>query len=326
MHLVPVYADIFSITSKLLSTISAALLTVCMNMVYNAPDANVMNMWFIGKYSTMYKMAMLMMVPIVLAATVGIILRGSLLGLFRTFVIGTAVAVFGSAVALSVVTICIEIDNDLVQAVTHGELGTIENVNRLNDALSQAHTETDIPIGVDANVDTSLRKVVMPALQAVFMLIMIPCCLFMWFELVFRQVMIYMAVLFLPMSFAAYLWGPIRIWLYMLAEICVTMIFAKFIIAAIAGFGFQAVTVAFVGDAKNGANVTGSEQWGLFMGGTLVLFAACVAVPALIAFVMQPTHAILQRKQVGGFMPTSNKNTYARGLLQSGLRVLKGGR
>lgn len=318
--------DFFAPISKFLSEVALKLLEANMYMIHNAPDPNVMSVWFISKYSSASAIALYLMVPIVLAATFGVILRGSLAGLFHTYVIGTAVAIFGSMVALSVVTICIAIDAEMVEAITNGPLGTTENVRHFTDALANSSGANEA--GAVADPGTTTRKIFSPILYALCMIVMIVGCLFMLLELVFRQVMIYMSVLFLPLSFAAYIWGPIRIWLYMLAEICVSMIFAKFIVAAIAGFGFQALAIFFVGDnsaalgAGSGENVTGSGQWGLLVGGAFTLFAACCAIPALIAFVMQPTHAVLQRKAVWGQLPMSNKNTYARRLLGSGRALL----
>ena len=71
--------------------------------------------------------------------------------------------------------------------------------------------------------------------------------LFLVLEMFFRNVMIYMAVLFIPFSLAAFIWGPIRVWFYNLCELVTTMVFAKFVIAAVMSWLGSLVFVRFLG-------------------------------------------------------------------------------
>ncbi len=325
-------ADIFEWLGRALASIAQALLKANMNLIKSAPDPQIhvslpnspsqamtTAAWFGEQYEAMARVAFVLLVPIVIAAVIGLIMRGDLFQLIRTVIIGTAVAIFGTFAALSVIGMCINVNNEMTEALISGPRGAEASISRYLDAMNATSGNSlgEVALNDGRKVGLSLGGIIV-------YLITIVGCLFLWVEMIFRQLMIYLGVLFLPFAFAAYIWGPLRIWLYMLAEICVTMVFAKFIIAAVVTFGFQAITVGAVGDAVGDTNVATTAGFGLMLAGALVIFAACFAVPTIIAFVMQPTHAILQRKQVWSMMPTSSRNMYGRSILHSGREAMNG--
>lgn len=288
-------------------------------LIKDAPDPQIDTVWFRQEYTAVFKIGLYLMVPMVLAATIGLIIRGSLFHVFRTYVLGVGVAVLGGAVSLSVLALCLEINNDLTEAVTKGPLGVQGSMDQFLLALQ------NMQVGfTDEGIIMALGQAGTPLFFIIILNLLLIFALFLWVELIFRQVMLYVAILFLPLAFVAYVWGPIRIWLYMLAEICVTMIFAKFIIAVTAGFGLRAV-FAFAGDGSSGTIQTADTSMSLMwlFGGLLVMFVACFAVPAVIAFVMQPTHDILRRKQVTSMSPWSSRSAYGYSLMKGAMGAFK---
>ena len=133
--------------------------------------------------------------------------------------------------------------------------------------------------------------------------------LMVWLELVLREAAIYVAVAFLPLTFAAMVWERTAHWSRRLAEWLAALILAKFTI----GCAF-AVAVAALANARGG---TGGLS-GILAGSAILLVAA--ATPwALLRLIPIGTDAVLRRDHVRGAVQATpgagTANVLARDLM-----------
>jgi hypothetical protein len=112
--------------------------------------------------------------------------------------------------------------------------------------------------------------------------------LLVWLELVLREAAIYVAVAFLPLTFAAMVWERTAHWCRRLTEWLAALILAKFTIACA-----FAVAVAALGNARGaGGGVTA------LLAGCAVLLVAAVTPWALLQLIPMGTDAVLRRDHV----------------------------
>jgi hypothetical protein len=269
------------------------VVTLAVSMIKNSPEPHVLEGWFGGEYGVMFRMALLLLVPIIFAATTGALLNGGLQQLLRTYLFALPIGVFGGVAALALVDICVQIDNVMTKWVMDM---SGPKILQFREAL-QADDD-----GIGGTIGSFVQFILFLSTLLSAALIVL--------EMLFRNVMIYMAVMFIPLSLVAYIWGPVRVWFYNLCELIITMIFAKFVIAVVSSFGFIAVgygSLAFRDDGN-------AQQLGLMIGGVVVLFIAAWAGPVLITYIMAPNHDILSRQKVQQLLPGNHDRYFAYNL------------
>jgi hypothetical protein len=195
--------------------------------------------WFVRQYDATGALAALFALPLLLLAVLqgvvrrdgGLIVRAAFVQLPLAFVLA-AMAVTVVALVLGLVdAMCAEI------AVSVGKDANafFSDAGKGLAALSAA-TNSPVP----------LFAIFLGALVAAI------GAFFVWVELVIRSAAIYVAVLFLPLSFVAMIWPATARWCRRLLELLFAVIFAKFVIVAImalaaAGLGHSRSQDAFQG-------------------------------------------------------------------------------
>lgn len=237
--------------------------------------------FFLGNYAITLKLGTFFTVPVAMVATISAIAKGGLKEVLRTYLVGFPVAILGAAAAVSIVGILQAINLNLTNAV----LG--DTVNGFNQWRAYVGTTWE---GIGTSVAGVLGL-------AFFFIVILFSAIGIWFELLFRSTMIYMAMLFLPLSLATFVWAPLRKWMFSLAEIIIVMIFSKFLVSALLALGFKAMF-----SSMEGADVTQPNLILWFMGSWLMLMAALMG-PAIIGFLLKPEFTVLSRKQVGFYSP-----------------------
>ncbi len=261
------------------------LLAATLSLVLSTSEPNVGYAWFKDQYRLMVGIGSLMTIPVAMIATITAVAKGGLRLVLRTYLIGFPVAILGSTAAIAMIALAQAIDVNLTNAVT--EVATT-NYKQYYDSI--------IVVDLDA---LDLGALLAGAVVSLFMIIGL---IFLWMEMFLRQLVIYLSVLFLPFGFAMFTWSGTRRWLTSLIELILTAIFAKFVIIAILGFGFSAV---FNGGTLNNVSSDSWEWVGMLTFGGLVIFLACIAMPALITWVMGPGVALASRKEVVAKTPLS---------------------
>lgn len=267
-------------------------------LVQNAPEPDVSkgNIWFVEQYGAMFQMGILLVLPLALVATIGAILKGGLAEVLKTYLVGIPVAILGTVVALSIITLMLRIDQAFCDALI-GQL-----------SLDYA-TFVDNVAGSDIGGD----NVGMLFLLCVIFVFMAIGVLFLYAELIFRCVAIYMAVLFLPLGFAAYVWNGSRPWFSRLARMISALIMMKFVIVAALSFAFAAIRFSF-GSLPAQNPDAGAMHIGALLAGLTAFFFAAMAGPALVGMVMgQDGVPGMGRKEWGKLSPMSADQRFARG-------------
>lgn len=284
-------------------------------MVREALEPDLKEAWFRGQFSLSMRVSVYLLVPLVMVATIQAIGKGSMHALVRTYLVALPVAILGGVVAISFASLLQSIDLALVDAVSKN---TQSQMHKFYDALTGMVDTVGKSKG-GASEAAMAGAVQGPiVLQIMVFLLLILASFILVIELIFRQVMIYLAMVCIPLAFAGFVWTATRKWLIDSIEIAVTMIFAKFFVAGTLGIGFIMVV------ASTGANaVDGGGGWantGLLISGVVVVVMACVAAPAVLTFVMAPRHDIASRKQFGQMTPMNSDRTYVRGKAMAGAK------
>jgi hypothetical protein len=298
--------NLFAAAAWWLQKCVVGLIVFAINMIIIAPDPNLTSAWFRGEYGIVLQISLFLLIPIIFAATIGALMRGGLQQVLRTYLWALPIGIFGGVVAIAIIEIAIKIDHELTIAVFSNSRETIQS---FYDALNEEVKDDEYQ---EAN------NVGWAFTQMVCMFIMLFLILFLMLEMFFRQVMIYMGALFIPFALAAFIWGPIRVWFYNLCELIVTMVFAKFVIAAVMSFGFTAMAYGLTG-----AGEFDSAQLAVVFGALIIMVIACMSGPVLVTFIMAPSHSILSFKAAKQVTPWNHDRKFAGQLFKANYDSLK---
>jgi hypothetical protein len=203
--------------------------------------------WFGGAYWRMAGVAVLLTVPLLLAAVGQAVVRSDLALLGRT--------AFGF-VPLSGLAVGIAVPLTILLLRGSDEMAAIVSRGVDPGASYDAHFLT-MATGVELLVRHSVFLGF--AMGLVFCVLTIA----LWLELIVRQAAVTVIVLMLPLFFAALVWPARRVWATRAIELLVSLILAKFAIVAVLSLGAAALTHSAV--AGPAAGLTGV---------TLILLAA----------------------------------------------------
>lgn len=179
--------------------------------------------WFGHNYGTMAAIGLAVFAPMLLLAVLHALFSqsGAVLGraLFHL-----PVAAFGTAAAVALVQVLLDITDGFSSAV-----------------LAGTRTDTqDFLSGIFAALTPASGGGVMFG-SILIGLFLAFACLVVWVELVVREAAIYLAVMFLPLGFAAYIWPALSGWLRRLVEVIVALVLSKLVIAAALGLAASAL-------------------------------------------------------------------------------------
>jgi hypothetical protein len=293
------------IVAFLLKESVTALLQSCVLMIGNSPEPNLTSLWYRSQYHLMMQIGGYVSIAIALCAAISAVARGGLREVFRTFVIGIPLAVFGGVAAIAMVTLLQKIDMDMSAAMlNHAQ-------PYFNTYLGDLEQSIGISGGHAMDVGTGF-------LESALLLVILLSTLLLWLEMVFRQLMIYMAVLFIPLAFAAFVWPATREWLMGLIQITIVVILGRFIVCAVMMFGFISIH-----EGLHAADGPG-QILATLAGGLITIVVASASMPALITFVMAPDHPMVFRKDIQHKLPIGADNSYGRGKIAALFRNLRG--
>jgi len=208
--------------------------------------------WFDGRYRVMARLAGWMAGPILLLAVAQAIVRQDFGGLLRSTFVHLPLAGLLTLIA--------------VKAVDTGMA--------LTDLLS-----SDVAGSASAGAHKALSSVAAMVVQGslgsgsgpmflalVIGAVVVLAALVLWVELVLRAAAIYVAVLFLPMALAAFIWPATAHWARRLAETLAALLLAKFVVVGVLALGFSALEAGAL--SRSGGHVGA-----LLMGVSLLLLA-----------------------------------------------------
>jgi hypothetical protein len=235
--------------------------------------------WFTERYRTMTQLAIALSAVFLLLALGQAIVRQDLVFLLRATFLMLPLAMMLTFAAVTLVETGLAVTDWMAASVLRGFRADVRSAfASLADLLQPSGTSGSL-----------LAPFVLFLASAVTALL----GLLVWMELVMREAAIYVAVAFLPLTFAAMVWERTASWSRRLAEWLLAIILSKFTIA-----------VAFaVGAAAIGGAGSGSGGLTALLAGCGVLLVAALtpwALLKLIPFAEQAAGRTLTRGHVSG--------------------------
>jgi hypothetical protein len=229
-------------------------------LINGSTSPNVTNAgWFISQYRIMLAIAVIFALPMLLVSVAQAIVKADMSQAIRSAFVYLPIAGVFSFAAPACAQILIDSTDWLTTAV--GSNGAANAEKFLHDAggwLGALGAGTVNPVAPVFGVLLAAIIVVLGAIS-------------IWIELILRSAAIYIAVLFLPIAFAAMVWPRGWPWCKRLIEFLVAIIFAKVFIVAI-------INLAASGLAHGGL---ADKFEGVLAGGALLLMAAFTPIALL---------------------------------------------
>lgn len=212
--------------------------------------------WFAGQYRLMGSLAVALVMPLLMVATLVAVVRQDWRGLLKSYFVYVPAAMLSTAIAIPLVDRALVI-TDWMSALFLD--GLREDIHAFTATVAQALT-----VGTAATGGAAA-----PAASSVMLLgaaVIALAAFAVWVELVLRAAGIYVALFFLPLGFAALVWPSTRKWCARLVKALAALILSKFVIVAVI-----ALAAAALG---NMGGPDGAGFAGVVAGSTLMLMAA----------------------------------------------------
>jgi hypothetical protein len=228
-------------------------------LINGTTSPNVVNArWFGSQYRVMLALAVLIALPILLVSVAQAIVRVDAMQAIRSAFVYLPIAAIFSAVAPAIVQLLIDSSDWMSTAISHGASASAQKFM----------TDTGSWLGA---VGAGTINPAVPVFGVLLGAIVVVLGAFsIWLELLLRSAAIYVAVLFLPLGFAAMVWPAGWRWCRRLIDFLIAIIFAKVFIVAI-------IAVAAGGLAAGGL----ASFEGVLAGGALLLMAAFTPIALL---------------------------------------------
>jgi hypothetical protein len=186
--------------------------------------------WFADEVGAMTRIAVLVMAPMLGAATLGAVVRQDMRRLTRIYAVGLPVAVLAEVVVIAMAQLALKVVQALCDLIAPGK-GSYAQYADIGSSTA-FH-------GAPVFVQFLLGGVV--ALAAIVL----------WLELVLRASVLYILVFFLPLALAAFIWPATSHVTKRFIEVIVAVIGSKFVIVATLTLG-----AAALGPKAEGADTT----------------------------------------------------------------------
>lgn len=208
--------------SDLLSTVAGAMFGGSEVDLFASGEGG--EQWFAHSYGTMATIGLAVFAPMLLLAVLHALFSQSGAVLGRAL-LHLPIAALGTAAAVTLVQALLDITDGFSGALLAGTRADTQNfLSGIFAALTPAGGGGGVVFG------------------SIFVgLFLAFACVVVWVELVVREAAIYLAVMFLPLGFAAYIWPALSGWLRRLVEVIVALVLSKLVIAAALGLAASAL-------------------------------------------------------------------------------------
>jgi hypothetical protein len=205
-----------------LSASAAWLLGHLIDLVNETSPVDLGSTWFLDRESAMASLLELVVLPLLMAATAGAVLRQDLKRLARVWIVGLPVAAVVGVLAVQFADVALSATDAMCAMVINGSGGQISG--RFSDIMFD---------GLVTGAPLVVRVVV-------FMLLIVGSVL-VWIELLLRASAVYIAMFFMPLALAAYVWPPTAVMARRTLELVAALILSKFVIVAALTLGLAAL-------------------------------------------------------------------------------------
>jgi len=250
--------------------------------------------WFVAHYQVMGGIAVVVVLPMLLASVIQAIYRQSAGILVRVALVQLPLALLLTAVVVQLTQLALSVTDALSVTVAGGTGG------QLQQTLSQmAAGVTQIGLGTGAPAFALFLGALMVALGAFAL----------WGELLVRAAAVYAAVLFLPLALASMVWPAVSHWCRRLLETLTALILSKFVIVSV-----LSLAVAGVAAGANGSGFAGLLGAGaLLLLATFTPFVLLRLVPLVEAGAVHQLEGARRRVQHEVTTPVRSAATFALG-------------
>jgi len=185
--------------------------------------------WFLSSLQSIQDIAVLVVLPILMAASIGPVLKQDLRRLFRVWGVGLPVAVLAGVLGIQFVQLALVVTDSMCSMVS----------SSAGNALSSKFASMMVSSLVgDAPVVVTM----------LVSLLLIAGTLLVWLELVVRSASVYLAAFFMPLSLVTFVWPATAGVAKRTIEILAALILSKFVIVAGLTLGLAAVSTASTTD------------------------------------------------------------------------------
>jgi hypothetical protein len=172
----------------------------------------------------MLQLTTFLVLPLLLVATIGAVLRQDLRRLGRTWGVALPGAMLAAGAAVELAAVGLQVTDALCQVVT----------NSVDPNLQATY----------ANIAKTLTGSLLngsPFIAAVIAAVFVLGGMSLWLELILRSAAIYLAVFFLPLALAGLVWPATAHWAKRMVETLVAVILSKFVIVVALSLAVRAV-------------------------------------------------------------------------------------
>jgi hypothetical protein len=210
-----------AVTSDLVSA-AAWLVGHVIGLVVGPGQVHLGQLWFVKRSAVMLQLVEFVVAPLLCAATIGPVLRQDLRRLVRVWGVGLPVAVLVGLSGAQFTQLALAATDELCQAI----------LGQSNAALG-------------GSLRGLLTVMVVPGapqlVAAVIAFLLILGSVLLWLELVVRAAAIYIAVFFMPLALACYVWPATTAIAKRTVELLAALILSKFVIVATLTLGVAAL-------------------------------------------------------------------------------------
>ncbi len=210
-----------AVTSGLVSA-AAWLVDHVIQLVVTSGQVDLSQPWFLERSTVMLQLVELVVLPLLLAATIGPVLRQDLRRLARVWGVGLPVAVLVGLSGAQFTQLAMAGTDELCRAIVGNPDATLGGSLR---GLSTAMVMPGAP----------------PLVAALIATLLIIGSVLLWLELVVRAAAIYVAVFFMPLALACYVWPATTVIARRTVELLAALILSKFVIVATLTLGVAAL-------------------------------------------------------------------------------------
>ena len=180
--------------------------------------------WFESHYGFMFQAGAILLLPLVLLTVLQALLRQDPRILIRLVLLYLPAAMLLTGLAVTVAQTSIAVVDALCADLT-------AQVARDTDSLATSLTEASA-VGGPVPLFASFLMALVMALAAIFV----------WFELILRAGVVYVAMMFLPLFLATMIWPATSGWVRRLVQLIVAAILSKLVIVATLSLGLSALS------------------------------------------------------------------------------------
>jgi hypothetical protein len=214
-------AVLSAVTGELISA-AAWLVDHVIALVVSSGQVDLRQPWFLERSTVILQLVELVMLPLLLAATIGPVLRQDLRRLARVWGVGLPVAVLVGLSGAQFTQLAMAGTDELCRAIIGNPEATLGGSLR---GLSTAMVMPGAP----------------PLVAALIAILLIIGSVLLWLELVVRAAAIYVAVFFMPLALTCYVWPATSAIARRTIELLAALIVSKFVIVATLTLGVAAL-------------------------------------------------------------------------------------